>query len=765
MRSLRERDKKSSIRMRILGLLVCSGLIMGLSTPSANAVTPSFGPFAPVTTTWGVGVIELTPPTSNSNGAWTFSVTDEKIAKVVGNVASILAVGTTSIRATQAASGDFDARTTTTILTVNGAVPTLGDFASLNLTLDTTSVALTPPNSTSAGSWSYASSNTRVASIAGNILTVVGLGTTTITATQAANWNWASASKSMTVTVTGGAPTVGPFLDQTLTLGSVSSITLVPPTSPSLGAWTFTSSDPTVASIVGTTLTPRKVGKATITATQAVFGSFASTSKSMTVTVQGPPPTLGTFADRTVSLQPFAENKVALTPPTSNSTGAWSYTSSDSSIAVIEGGNAILKGRGVVTITAVQAAAGDFGASAPVTSKLTVTGVIPTIGDWPNLSVKHSDGTFRITPPRSTAGGAWSFESMTPEIIKVEGEQVTPLMVGQGVIKATQEADWNWETATAQTAIQVTGIAATLGTPVTLEAGLGGEGTLITPPTSNSGGAWSYSSADPNLVRVEGDRAFGLARGVTTISATQAAFQGFEPSTGISLQIAVKPVPTLSTPAPVRYVFGERLTPLTPPSSNSSGSWSYTSSDESILTIVGNQPTARKVGVVEVAARQASTPEFVGATKTFEVRVIAGSPEKSWRDSRVTYSKDLITIKPPVSTSSGAWRYQVGTNSVAAIEDNKLRAKKAGRVMITAFQAADGNYQSTAVISTITIEPRVSAKLKGRTITVSIGGAKGKVTINGAAGKVGKNKVGPGQRTVRVTVSGDEIYKKTFTVR
>jgi hypothetical protein len=215
----------------------------------------------------------------------------------------------------------------------------------------------------------------------------------------------------------------------------------------------------------------------------------------------------------------------------------------------------------------------------------------------------------------------------------------------------------------------------------------------------------------------------------------------------------------------VRYVFGERLTPLTPPSSNSSGSWSYTSSDESILTIVGNQPTARKVGVVEVAARQASTPEFVGATKTFEVRVIAGSPEKSWRDSRVTYSKDLITIKPPVSTSSGAWRYQVGTNSVAAIEDNKLRAKKAGRVMITAFQAADGNYQSTAVISTITIEPSVSAKLKGRTITVSVGGAKGKVTINGAAGKVGRNKVGPGQRTVRVTVSGDEIYKKTFTVR
>ena len=86
-------------------------------------------------------------------------------------------------------------------------------------------------------------------------------------------------------------------------------------------------------------------------------------------------------------------------------------------------------------------------------------------------------------------------------------------------------------------------------------------------------------------------------------------------------------------------------------------------------------------------------------------------------------------IKPPVSTSSGAWRYQVGTNSVAAIEDNKLRAKKAGRVMITAFQAADGNYQSTAVISTITIEPSVSAKLKGRTITVSVGGAKGKVTI------------------------------------
>lgn len=741
------------------------GLIAGLSTPPAQAVTPSFGTFAPITTTWGVGFIELTPPTSNSNGTWTFSVTDEKIARVIGNVASILAVGTTSIRATQAASGEFDARTTTALLTVNGATPTLGNFSSLNLTLDTKSVALTPPTSTSAGGWSYTSSNSRVATVSGNILTVVGLGTASITATQAANWNWASASKSMTVTVTGGAPTVGPFLDQTLTLGSVSSIALVAPTSPSLGAWTFTSSDPTVASIIGTTLTPRKVGRTTITATQAVFGSFASTSKSMTVTVQGPPPTVGAFADLTASLQPFAENRVTLTPPTSNSAGGWSYTSSDSSIVVIEGGNALLKGRGVATITAIQAAAGDFGASSPVTARFTVTGVIPTLGDWPNFSAKYSDGAFRITPPRSSAGGTWIFESMTPEIIKVEGDQVTPLTVGQGVIKATQAADWNWETATAQTAIQVTGIAATIGTPVALEAGLGGDGTLITPPTSNSGGIWSYASADPTLVRVEGDRAFGLARGVTTIIATQSAFQGYEPSNPISMQIAVKPVPTLSTPAPVRYVFGERLASLVPPTSNSTGGWSYISSDESILTIAGNQPTARKVGVVEVTARQASTAEFVGATKTFEVRIIAGSPEKSWRDARVNFSKDLITIKAPTSTSSGAWRYQVGTNAVASIEENKLRAKKAGRVMVTAFQAADGNYQSTAVISTITILPTASAKVNGRVINVTVGGAKGKVTINGVAGKVGKNKVGPGQRTVRVTVSGNEIYKKTFTVR
>lgn len=750
---------------RLTTLAAIFGIAFGLTITPAQADTPRLGTFSPVVATWGVGFIELTPPTSTSSGAWSFSIADEAIAKVVGNMASILAVGTTTITATQAADGVFDSRRVSTTLTVQGATPTLGEFSNLELTLGSKPMTLTPPTSNSAGTWSFASSNPSVVNVQGNLLTVVGLGEAAITATQSANWNWASVSKSAVVTVTGGVPTIGPFLDLTLTLGSVSSITLVPPTSQSQGGWTFLSANPDVARISGTTLTPVKVGKVEITAIQEASGSFASATKSMTVTVLGPPPTIGEFAAISATLEPFGDNRITLTPPISNSTGVWIFRSLDKSIVDIEGSVAILKGRGATSIAAVQAPSEEFGGSSEVITRFVVRGAVPTFEKWLDSSVKYGDGSFRITPPVSSSGGRWIFESLTPAILRVVGDQATPLSLGRAVIKATQEANWNWESATTQTFIDVTGVAPFFETATALELPLNGAAISIVPPRSNSQGSWRFVAADPSLLRVEGDKVVGLAVGKTTILAIQEQYQGFEESSPIALDVSVKPIPTITANSPVRYVFGEVVTPLTQPLSNSTGSWSYTSSDESILTINGNLPTVRKVGVVQVIARQSSTAEFVGAEIVFEVRVLATSPERTWNDYKIKFSNQLIPIQQPTSTSNGAWVYQVAQSDVASIEGDQLRVKKAGKVTITATQAAEGNYSAASVMATITIEPTVAVALNGRTISINVGGASAKVTINGTRAKVGKNKVGPGKRTVRVVISGNEVYKKTFNVK
>ncbi|MFZ9751918.1 MAG: hypothetical protein ACO3CN_07485, partial [Candidatus Nanopelagicales bacterium] len=328
-----------------------------------------------------------------------YTSANTNVASIIGNTASIKNIGTTTITATQLASGTYDAKSATTTLTVLPGAPTLGNFAAITLGVDSGAITITPPTSTSAGNWSYSISNSAIATISGNILTPKAIGSVTLVATQAANFNWAAASKSTTVTITGGAPTTGPFVDLNLTLGSVANLALVPPTSNSSGTWTFTSSNTSVATVTGNILRPIKIGTSVITATQSAWGNYGPVSKTMTVTIQGGPPTLGEFKNLSANLQPFASNQVVLTPPTSNSTGSWTFTSSNTQIATVNGSIATLLNKGKTVITATQAALGDYGASSPVTMELTVLGAKPVIGSWENLSKNISESRFIIEPP------------------------------------------------------------------------------------------------------------------------------------------------------------------------------------------------------------------------------------------------------------------------------------------------------------------------------------------------------------------------------
>jgi hypothetical protein len=60
---------------------------------------------------------------------------------------------------------------------------------------------LTPPTTNSGGAFTYTSSNNAVATISGSTVTIVGVGTSTITATQAATGSYATGSATATLTV------------------------------------------------------------------------------------------------------------------------------------------------------------------------------------------------------------------------------------------------------------------------------------------------------------------------------------------------------------------------------------------------------------------------------------------------------------------------------------------------------------------------------------------------------------------------------------
>jgi len=79
--------------------------------------------------------------------------------------------------------------------------PTLGPFTIPTQVYGDSPFTITPPTSNSDGSFSYSSSNTAVATISNDIITITGVGSSTITATQAATTNYFSATTTTTFTV------------------------------------------------------------------------------------------------------------------------------------------------------------------------------------------------------------------------------------------------------------------------------------------------------------------------------------------------------------------------------------------------------------------------------------------------------------------------------------------------------------------------------------------------------------------------------------
>lgn len=90
----------------------------------------------------------------------------------------------------------------------NVNLPTLSNFSVAAQTVGVAPFALTAPTSNSAGAFTYLSSNTNVATISGNMVTVVGAGTSVITATQAANGAYSQGTITATLVATYAPPTV-----------------------------------------------------------------------------------------------------------------------------------------------------------------------------------------------------------------------------------------------------------------------------------------------------------------------------------------------------------------------------------------------------------------------------------------------------------------------------------------------------------------------------------------------------------------------------
>jgi hypothetical protein len=236
--------------------------------------------------TMGDAPFQLTPIT-NSTGALTYTSSNTAVATITGNLVTLQGPGKTQITANQSKTLRFPAGSATTTLTIKGKSPTIitdGRFTNMVKTYGDAPFLLVQPNSSSNAPFTYSSSDTRVATINGNIVTIIGKGTATITATQPPSGSYIGGNVTAMLTVNPATPILSmdtinkiegdkPF---TLTLNKKSEST---------GLITYSSNNASVATVNGDQVTIKAPGTVIITATQAAAGNYVEGKTTTTLTI------------------------------------------------------------------------------------------------------------------------------------------------------------------------------------------------------------------------------------------------------------------------------------------------------------------------------------------------------------------------------------------------------------------------------------------------------------------------------------------------
>ena len=687
----------------------------------AGAVTKNGAPQAPTvgklvlpSVEFGDAPFTVQPPTSNSKGEWKFTSSKPDFAQInatTGRV-TVAGAGTTTITATQASTKDFESISVTAELIIARATPVLGAFTTTSRTVGEEAFTLAIPTSTSSAAFKMESSDESVAKFSkvNGKLSIVGAGKTTITASQPASDDYLAASKSFVLTVRKGTPVLTATADLSSTFGE-DGPTIAKPTSESRGAISFTSSNAAVATVNATTgqATVVGAGTSTITITQAATDDYVSATQTLTFTVKQAVPKLGAL---TVSSKTFGDAEFSITKPTSPSSGAFTFTSNNTKVVKIsEAGTATIEGAGTATITATQAAAGNY-ATNSVTAEVTIAKAAPELSNISLTGLVFGDADTTMNP-RSTSSGAFTFSSNNTRVLTINEKTGLVRIVGAGTATITvkQASTTNYEAASSSVTVQVG-----LATPAfqrldPIEKQFGDATFLFNWGTSPSDGAITYTSNSPTVATIDATtgRVTIVSTGVATLTMSQAKGTNHTAATTVVVLTVGRGTPAFGDFVVANKTYGAAAFLLTSPTTTSSGSFTFTSSNTSVATVNSTTGLVTVVapGSTEIAATQAQTLTHTASTIRTTFVVDPASPVISAMPAITkAYGSAAFTLTAPTSNSSGAISYTSSNTAVATIDSNTrlITLTGAGTTTITASQVATSTYTSASTSTTLTVE-------------------------------------------------------------
>ena len=659
----------------------------------------------------------------------------------------------------------------------------------------------TRPTSNSSGAITYSSSNAAVATIdaSGNSISLIGAGEVSFIATQTATNVYESAtitSNTLTVSIgTSNLTSSSTFaVASQKIVGDASFAIITRPTSNSGGAITYSSSDSAVAtidasgdfiSLVGA------VGDVSFIATQAETSQYASASKTSNPIAVRLPTTFSaaTFAVASSKTYGDASFNIATTP-TSNSGGAITYSSSNTAVATIDAsGNFIsLVAAGSVSFIATQAQTSQYASATNTSNTLTVALGTSNLSSSSTFTVASSktygDASFVITTrPTSNSGGAITYSSSNTAVATIDasGNYISLVAAGEVSFIATQAATNQYASATkTSNTLTVSLKTPTLSSSTFSVASVKIVGdasfAIITRPTSDSGGAITYSSSNPAVATIDASGNFIslIAVGDVSFIATQPETSQYASATKTSNTLAVRLTSTFSEvtfEVESSKTYGDASFSITtaPTTSNSDGAITYSSSDTAVATIdaSGNFISLVGAGSVSFIATQAQTSQYASSTNTSNTLTVsrAAAPTLAFVNPPTSKNMSEIFTVTAISASSGAVTYTSNNTSLATVglSTGLVSLKSIGTVTITAAQTLSAQYNAPTNTTCSIVISAAGSALVGQ--TVPPGSSYAGVDFSGAilTGATLSGVSFSGASLINTDLSGVVITETNFT--
>ncbi|MGJ7902800.1 autotransporter domain-containing protein, partial [Lysobacter sp. 1R34A] len=512
-------------------------------------------PAAPVYAPGGTFTVSATGGASGNPVV--FATTTPAVCTVAGSTVTIVAAGSCALTANQAGNANYSAAPQATlavsIATASQAITAFASNPAAPVYAPGGTFTVSATGGASGNPVVFAGTTPAVCTISGNTVSIVSAGTCSLTADQAGNANYAAAPQAVLDVAIGvatqsisnfaanpAAPVYAP--------GGTFAVSATPglSTSPVV----FGSATPSVCTVAGSTVSMVTAGTCSLTADQAGDANYsASPQVTLDVAIALAAQAITDFAANPASPVFAAGGNFTVSATPGASTSPVVFASNTTSVCTVAGATVTMLAAGTCSLTADQAADVNYSAAPQVVLDVTIGAAAQAITSFtanPSVPVYTPGGSFTVSASGGASGNPVVFASASPTVCSVSGNTVTTLASGTCSLTADQAGNSNYNAAP-QVALQVT---ISGGTPTLAWIGdiakTVGEAAFDLPdPSSNSGGAFSFSSANTAVATVSGRRVTIVGSGVATLVATQAASGSYlQASISTTLTVAARPDPT-----------------------------------------------------------------------------------------------------------------------------------------------------------------------------------------------------------------------------